>query len=155
MNLRSILLALAIVLYGMMLLNLTLFQFLQPNPTINFVPFATIVECCQSGLRSILFNIVGNVVAFLPVGFFVALIARERNNLLIALLTGLFVSGGIEFLQYCSGRRTPDIDDILLNVVGSCVGYLATRPLLLFLQPNSIRTLPKPNVSVPPVSDLG
>lgn len=63
----------------------------------------------------------GNLVMFVPFGFFAALLWRGctwgRS-----LLSGLFLSGLIESFQLCVGRAF-DIDDILLNVLGVLWGY--------------------------------
>ena len=65
--------------------------------------------------------LVGNVVMFIPFGFFAALLWRGctwgRS-----LLAGLLLSGLIESCQLCVGRAF-DIDDIFLNVLGVLCGY--------------------------------
>ena len=39
------------------------------------------------------------------------------------LVLSLFIEGG----QLVSGRRVPDVDDLILNVLGGCLGYLLSR----------------------------
>ena len=70
-------------------------------------------------------NAGGNFLLFLPLGMLLPLLwtrLRFRNGLLIA--TGLSV--GIEVLQYLSrslgSTRLADVNDVILNVAGACVG---------------------------------
>ncbi len=69
----------------------------------------------------VMFLVVANVVIFLPVGFFPALLGR-RPRWWKALATGLIASGTIETIQYFIGRSA-DVDDVLLNTAGVLGGY--------------------------------
>ena len=74
-----------------------------------------------------LFNIIGNIVMFLPFGFFAALLWREFGWKR-ALALGLGITCGIECWQLFVGRYF-DIDDIILNTLGVFCGYLLWRVL--------------------------
>lgn len=95
----------------------------------NVTPFATIGDSFSRGLYwpAIRF-VVGNVVAFLPLGALVALLAR-RPSLRLALLVGLAVSAAIEAGQLGVSLllgfpyRHADVDDVILNVAGTWIGY--------------------------------
>lgn len=67
------------------------------------------------------YNLLGNVVMFLPFGFFPALLWR-RYTWWKALLTGFAVTACIECCQLCVGRAF-DVDDLLLNTLGAMLGY--------------------------------
>ena len=67
------------------------------------------------------YNLLGNVVMFLPFGFFPALLWR-RYTWWRALLTGFAVTAFIECCQLCVGRAF-DVDDLLLNALGAMLGY--------------------------------
>ena len=69
-----------------------------------------------------LFNIVGNIVMFLPFGFFAALLWR-KFNWKRAIALGLGITCLIECWQILVGRYF-DIDDIILNGLGVFCGYL-------------------------------
>ena len=58
---------------------------------------------------------------FLPVGFFPALLGWQPRWWK-ALLTGFCLSLGIEILQLFIDRGT-DLDDLILNTVGTLCGY--------------------------------
>ena len=80
---------------------------------INLVPFLQ---------ADSLFNIAGNIVMFLPFGFFAALLWR-KFDWKRALMLGLGITCVIEFWQLLVGR-TSDIDDIIQNTLGVFCGYL-------------------------------
>lgn len=86
--------------------------------TVNLHPFATF------GDRYIL---AGNLVMFLPFGFFPALLFRGFGWRR-ALLTGFCVTAFIELSQLFVGR-TFDIDDLMLNTLGAFCGFLLQRAL--------------------------
>ena len=100
----------------------------QPELRINVRPFATIVPAIRAGPRSFSFRVlVGNVLAFIPLGLLVPL-TRQRYGVALALLVGLALSAAIELGQLAVslavgfGYRSTDIDDIILNVLGTAMG---------------------------------
>lgn len=88
---------------------------------INLIPFK---EILRYDFHSELFyyNVIGNIVLFIPFGFFVSryVNAKKASHILIA---SAIISLTIEIVQYNIGRAF-DIDDVLLNVVGSIIGFL-------------------------------
>ncbi|HYF63398.1 MAG TPA: VanZ family protein [Herpetosiphonaceae bacterium] len=89
---------------------------------VNLLPLAGIGESLAGGGRAILINLVGNVVAFVPPGLLLPL-ARRTPALRFTLLGGLALSLGIEVAQWIAGYRVSDIDDLLLNGLGTLCGY--------------------------------
>lgn len=87
----------------------------------NFMPFVEIFRYEPWG-RLFIKNIVGNVVMFLPYGFFVGKYASGKNHLLTFFLIFL-ASLSIELTQLAIGRVF-DVDDIILNVLGGFLGYI-------------------------------
>lgn len=90
----------------------------------NFIPFKEIFR--YSALSNAFYkNVLGNVVLFLPFGYFTAYfckISRFYWSLLMAFIT----SFTIESIQAGIGRAF-DIDDIMLNLFGAYLGYLAYK----------------------------
>ena len=80
---------------------------------ISLVPFSQLDS---------LFNIAGNIVMFLPFGFFAALLWR-KFNWKRAFALGLGITCCIECWQIFLGRYF-DIDDIILNTLGVFCGWL-------------------------------
>ena len=92
--------------------------------TSNFIPFK---EMFRYKLFSLLFfkNVVGNMLMFLPFGFFVSYFLKLNKAKIIFCLS-IIVSLTIEVTQLIIGRVF-DVDDIMLNVVGGLAGYFIYR----------------------------
>lgn len=74
-----------------------------------------------------IFMLLGNMIMFMPFGFFPALVG-DKPRWWKGLLTGLCVSCFIELVQLFIGRSS-DINDILLNSFGALCGFWAYWPL--------------------------
>lgn len=76
------------------------------------------------GIGAMMLNIFGNVAVFIPFGFAVPLLYPGlRGGLWVPLLT-LGSSLIIETLQLLLRVGCFDVDDLLLNTLGGCIGYL-------------------------------
>ncbi len=87
----------------------------------NFIPFK---EILRYNMTSRLFykNVIGNMLMFLPYGFFISYYLKSEKITLIMFLTFL-VSISIELVQLSIGRVF-DVDDIILNLIGGCLGFI-------------------------------
>ena len=79
----------------------------------------------QVGSRLFYRNIIGNILMFIPFGFFTSYYLKLDKKRTIFCLT-LIVSIVIELIQLKIGRAF-DVDDIILNMVGSLIGYFLYR----------------------------
>ena len=79
----------------------------------------------QIGSRLFFRNIVGNILMFIPFGFFTSYYLKLEKKRIIFYIT-LVVSIVIELIQLKIGRAF-DVDDIILNMVGSLLGYFMYR----------------------------
>jgi glycopeptide antibiotics resistance protein len=119
----------AVGLIALTMLPLGTYPYPPPNP----YPFDTIGQLFgRDGLHvSVLRLMVGNVLAFVPLGILTPLLAPNRRSWLFVLAVGLVVSVAIELSQLgLSGvvgytYRQSDVDDVILNVVGALLGYVA------------------------------
>lgn len=84
--------------------------------TINLQLFQTFAADSWS-----LYNIAGNLIMFLPFGFFAALLWRG-STWKRALIVAFGITVTIEFCQLVVGRAF-DVDDLLLNIIGTMMGY--------------------------------
>ena len=87
----------------------------------NLVPFTEIMRY-KFGSKMFVYNVIGNIVMLVPFGLIVASYIKPKKmwaNLIIAII----VSTTIEFVQLNIGRSF-DIDDIILNTLGSIIGFL-------------------------------
>ena len=95
---------------------------------INLVPFRMIADYTEQireyqNYYYVFINFFGNLLLFVPLGFFPCLLWK-RASLKNVLLLSFSVSFGIEFIQLFEPNRKTDIDDIILNFLGGIAGYL-------------------------------
>lgn len=81
---------------------------------INLIPFSHDIDPMVYGL---------NVLMFLPFGLLVPLLFENQGGLFRIFLNSLGFTLLIELSQLLNNRRT-DVDDVILNVLGGCLGYL-------------------------------
>ncbi len=94
----------------------------------NLEPFRTIKNYLKySGTNAIMTNIFGNILAFMPLGFFVPILFRRTRFFILMILISGFVSLAVEVLQYHYAVGSFDVDDIILNTLGGFIGYLIFR----------------------------
>lgn len=103
----------------------------------NFIPFREITRflkygCYLSPLSTFL-NLVGNVIGFLPFGFCLPVISRKNRKMKRVVFAGAVSSACIEFVQLVTKTGVCDVDDVILNTLGTLIGYL------LFLLADEIR----------------
>lgn len=113
---------LMLAVYVLFLLDLALLQFWTRDPTINIVPFHTIAADWSSGGRDFVVNFLGNIVAFVPIGTIPRLVRPRWKGAWHAGLFSLSLSTLIEGVQYVTGRRVADVDDLILNTAGGLLG---------------------------------
>ena len=111
---------LAFVVYSISLFYVVTFED-NNYGTNNFIPFREITR--YEFLSSyFIHNVVGNILLFVPFGFFVSSVIKSKKPFAI-IFVSLICSLTIEITQYLIGR-TFDIDDIILNLAGCTLGYL-------------------------------
>lgn len=86
----------------------------------------------QLGMFAVFANLFGNILIFVPYGFFISMAALRRG-----FFKTLFCSFGlslcVEIVQLFTRVGSFDVDDILLNTIGGVLGYI------LFVICNAIR----------------
>ena len=144
-------LSFAFAMYVLMLLSITIvpsWKFLpdsngvtrlyvftsQEKPHINLIPFHSIRQFLfgndtrVDNFRSTgVLNLIGNAILYIPFGVIGVLAFGEKERIIRKLfLNGLVLCLIIEFVQYFVGR-SPDIDDVILNMVGLIIGLRIGR----------------------------
>ena len=95
----------------------------------NFVPFKTvigfIVDAANGSVapRFALRNIFGNLAAFQPMGFYLPCFFGRFRGLLKTVCGVYLIVLFFETVQILTGLGCFDVDDLILNVVGSIGGY--------------------------------
>lgn len=99
--------------------------------SLNFKPFATVSmywkmlnsQASEAFLRHAVINLVGNVVMFVPLGFFLPRIFVEFKGFFATFFFCLLLVALVEVIQYFTMLGACDIDDLILNMMGICIGY--------------------------------
>lgn len=69
-------------------------------------------------------NIIGNVVAFMPMGFLIPIIQKNSKSFWMVLVGSSIISLFVEIMQYVFSVGSFDVDDVILNSLGGAVGYI-------------------------------
>lgn len=77
----------------------------------------------QLGVFAVFSNLFGNILIFVPFGFFISMASSSRS-FLKALFNSLGLSLCVEILQLVTRVGSFDVDDILLNTIGGVLGYI-------------------------------
>ncbi len=91
------------------------------EPRIVFIPF---LDMISGSIDTIL-----NVILFIPLGFMLPWLWNKYSRISNVALTGFLFSLSIESVQIF-GRGTTDINDLITNTVGTCLGYGIYKLLL-------------------------
>lgn len=98
----------------------------------NFTPLKTIqlyYDQLNGPLASIAFyNLAGNIVLFIPFGFFIPLLWYKFRGWVQMHIVAFFIPLFIEGTQYFIGRSI-DVDDVLLNAMAIVMGFILYKVL--------------------------
>jgi len=124
-NKKRIILYKDLYMYAFILYMILLFQLVTSTDfesySNNFIPFKEIMR--YNPISGLFYkNVLGNVLLFIPFGYFVSDILNNRK-VLVSILITFITSFSIEVIQMYIGRSF-DIDDIILNLCGGVIGYL-------------------------------
>ncbi len=115
-----------LILYAAIVINTTvLSRSVGSEQTVKWIPFWSYWEIIHGAPRLLEENIM-NVVAFLPIGLFMA-IGAKRLKWWQAAIAGCSLSVVIEFLQFYFNKGQCEIDDVIHNTLGCVIGYFIVR----------------------------
>ena len=103
------------------------------NRNTNIVPFATVrlfinaVKNSALPLYAVLENLLGNLLAFMPLPFFTVCLFKKINKWYTVFAVTLISVLLIELLQLLLLTGASDIDDVILNVSGAMLFYALLR----------------------------
>ena len=110
---------------------LLLFEMLTATDTNNFhginLKLFNEITRYKFGTRMFNINVFGNILIFIPFGLFISEYLSAKK-VYIVFIVSLLTSASVELVQLKIGRSF-DIDDILLNVIGSILGYILYKLL--------------------------
>lgn len=129
------------VIYFVLLLRFTLFKyvtltnlpdaFFMTEREANLIPFKGIYDMVKNfSMHSLVNNILGNILLFLPFGIlWPSTTVFEGETTIYGCITSLL----IEVAQYAFAMGAADIDDIILNTLGTFIGYKLIYRLMVNL----------------------
>ena len=94
------------------------------EPTLVLVPFRDMI----SGPIDTMLNII----LFVPLGFFLPLLYKKYGHIGSVALVSFLLSLSIEIIQMF-GRGATDINDLITNTVGACLGFFIYQLLCKFV----------------------
>lgn len=94
---------------------------------LNIKPFNWIGNI-EDNFQQIVVEKVPNIMLFIPLGFFIPIVLKNKRKLWKTILIALGITFSVEFVQYFIGRSS-DIDDIITNILGAIIGYLVFKVL--------------------------
>ena len=86
----------------------------------------------QLGIFPVLANLAGNILIFIPIGFFLPM-ASVHRTCSVMIFESFCISLVIEVTQLITKVGCFDVDDLLLNTLGGLIGYI------IFMLSNMIR----------------
>ena len=117
-----------LLLVGMLYLSIFIPRL--ESPGINLTPFRFIRiyyrAFQQSGAGYALMNLAGNLVLFMPMGFYLPLLFKHMRKVYWFLPAIIIIISAAEWLQFVTNTGTCDIDNVILNTAGAFIAYLIT-----------------------------
>lgn len=128
MKIKTFLFYICFLSYFSLLLYLLFFsgyrQSVEGEIAYNLVPFRTIGAYFRSFDGFTLTDpFIGNILAFLPFGFFLPILWRMVDSVYKAVLWAFFLSLSVEGSQFLFRVGAFDVDDLLLNTLGGGLGF--------------------------------
>ena len=114
----------------MILCTTVVFRDTRPESAITLIPLSSYFFIAENSyLKEVAVINLMNVVMFVPVGFLMKCSFRNMTWKHI-LLMSFILSSSVELLQLVFCKGLCEIDDIIHNVFGSLIGYLAVHVIL-------------------------
>ena len=96
----------------------------EPLDTIRRFIWVLRYSANEAQIRHAVVNLVGNVVMFVPLGFFVPCIWERTRKFGWHFLAMVLIIVAVELTQLFTLLGKCDVDDLLLNLVGTTIGFV-------------------------------
>ena len=106
----------------LIIIGMPAFSYIVWNPVINYIPF-------YDFSMTNIWGMVLNIAMFIPFGAFLPIYFKQFRKVQETVLAGYLMSLSIEALQLFTFRAT-DVDDLIMNTIGSFVGYVIAKMFL-------------------------
>ena len=88
-----------------------------------------------------------NVILFVPMGLSLPLLYKKYNSIKAVAITGFMFSLSVEMVQMF-GWGSSDINDLITNTIGACLGYLISKVLLKLVPNKLMKQLYSKNINI-------
>ncbi len=78
--------------------------------------------------------VIENIIMFIPLGILLPSVFYTFRKAHMMILSGLFLSIAIEVTQYCTGRGYCQLEDVIMNTIGTVIGFVIYRGYLKIYQ---------------------
>lgn len=102
---------------------------------VNLVPFSSIGSMLRTlwfnpypgVLWNVVYNIGGNIIMFVPLGFFLWALFPRLRGFLRCMAAVAVIMTAVELAQLFSLRGFCETDDVMLNLTGAAIGWLIAK----------------------------
>lgn len=125
----------------------------------NFIPFETVLLYIRAikhnyiGMEIPLSNLVGNMLLFMPMAVFLPCLFRTMRKFWLFLLVMALVLAAIEGLQFLLSCGSCDVDDVLLNLIGTTLVYAVVKIPAVRRLFEKLYLLPREEAVLPPAPE--
>lgn len=113
--------------YVLVILNMVVFKngLTTQYGGLNLIPFRFVIDYLSgdSSLSIILYNLFGNIAIFIPLGILIKVFLSNKTCKQVVLIGGS-ISLFIELTQAVIGLGIGDIDDLIMNMLGTLLGVI-------------------------------
>lgn len=108
----------------------------------NLIPFKTIsgflINYKYYKAETIFINLAGNVITFVPLGFFLPIVFQGFRSFRKAITCFTLIILAVETFQLILNVGVFDVDDIILNLLGCLLGYFSILSLKKIMNKSNI-----------------
>ena len=105
---------------------------------VNLVPFSSMGSMLRAlwynpypnVLRTVVYNIGGNIAMFVPLGFFLRSLLPKCRSFWRCMAAVAVIMTTVELCQLFTLRGYCEVDDVMLNVLGAAIGWCFARRLV-------------------------
>jgi glycopeptide antibiotics resistance protein len=130
MNNKKAICLIVFSVYILIVLRLTLFRVGFHNERqANLSLFADLINTYSNvGIGAFFWVFMGNIILFVPFGFFLSVLLKSKN-LIVITIYGFLFSLIIEATQYFTRKGVAELDDLILNTLGAAIGFFMYKLL--------------------------
>ena len=112
------------IYYIILLFNMVIFARYNTINSYNLIPFKSIIDIFNNGnIYSIIINILGNLLIFMPLEYFIIELFKV-NKFFLNFIISFIIILIIEIMQYIFKVGVLDIDDLILCTLGMMLFYI-------------------------------